>query len=133
MISRNAATLKTRNEPSRASSERELAAPRRFQLADSSAASAVGASSVASFDPVAVSYTHLTLPTSDIGYISVVALSLKKKMITRTSHTHLLTTSQIYMRSGSRAAFLRPVKEASRTAWLCHHRTLMLAYTLATR
>src|SRR5678816_4533433 len=28
----------------------------------------------------AVSYTHLTLPTSDLVYISVVAVSLKKKI-----------------------------------------------------
>ena len=31
----------------------------------------------------AVSYTHLTLPTSDLVEISVVAVSLKKKIKTR--------------------------------------------------
>ena len=30
---------------------------------------------------VTVSYTHLTLPTSDLVYISVVAVTLKKKYI----------------------------------------------------
>ena len=33
--------------------------------------------------PEAVSYTHLTLPTSDLGEISVVAVTLKKKKQTQ--------------------------------------------------
>ena len=38
---------------------------------------------------VSVSYTHLTMPTSDLGEISVVAVSLKKKKTWSTSVTTL--------------------------------------------
>ena len=40
-----------------------------------------------------VSYTHLTLPTSDLGSISVVAVSLKKKK-PRVLNAHKITPRQ---------------------------------------
>ena len=40
-------------------------------------------------DVAPVSYTHLTLPTSDLGEISVVAVSLKKKKIIESDEAYV--------------------------------------------